>query len=63
MNRRSTLSFLLPLVGLWITVPELLRLSGAAAPDLFFLVIALAFTAVFVARLAFLAYEYYRSTR
>lgn len=82
MNRRYTFSFLLPLVGLGITVPELFRLiearraaeacleraqteliDCAAAPDLFFVVLAVVFALLFVARLAFLAYEYFRSTR
>ena len=82
MNRRYTFSFLLPLVGLGITVPELFRLieaqgaaeacleraqteqiDCAAAPDLFFVVVALVFALLFAARLAFLAYESYRSVR
>ena len=82
MDRRRTLSFLLPVVGLGITVPELLRLIDArraaeaclqraqteqvscdAAPDLVFLVVAAVFGLLFVARLAFLAYEYIRSSR
>ena len=76
------LSFVLPLAGLAITVPELLRLIDArraveacleqarteqvscdAPPDLPFIVAAAAFGLVFLARLAFLAYEYFRSTR
>lgn len=82
MDRRRTLSFLLPLVGLAITVPELLRLIDArraaeacleraqteqiscdAAPDLLFLVVAGVFGLLFAVRLAFLAYEYVRSSR
>lgn len=82
MDRRNTVSFLLPLMGLVITVPELLRLIDArraaeacleraqteqiscdAPPDLLFLVAAAVFGLVFVARLAFLAYEYFRTTR
>jgi hypothetical protein len=81
MDRRRMVSFLLPLVGLAITVPELLRLIDArraaeacleraqteqitceASPDLMFLVVAGIFGLVFVARLAFLAYEYMRSS-
>jgi hypothetical protein len=82
MDRRRTFSFVLPLVGLAITVPELLRLidarraaeacleraqteqvSCAAAPELMFLVVAGVFGLLFAARLAFLAYEYMRSSR
>lgn len=82
MDRRRTFSFLLPLMGLVITVPELLRLIDArraaeaclerarteqiscdTPPDLLFVVVAAVFGLVFVARLAFLAYEYFRTTR
>lgn len=82
MDRRNALSFLLPLVGLTFTVPELLRLIGArgaaeacverarteqipcdAPPDLLFVVVTAVFGLVFVARLAFLTYEYIRTTR
>ena len=63
VDRRHALSFLLPLVGLAITVPELLRLIDARPPDLVFLVVTAVFGLVFVARLAFLAYEYVRSAR
>lgn len=82
MDRRRTLSFLLPLVGLAITVPELLRLiearraaeeclerakteliSCVGAPDLLFVVVAGVFGLLFAARLAFLAFEYFRSAR
>lgn len=75
-------SLLLPVVGLAITGPELLRLLDARstaeaclerartetvvcepAPDLILLVIAVAFSLVFAARLVFLVYQYFRSGR
>ena len=78
-RRRRTLSFLLPVAGLIITVPELLRLIEARrvaedcvaqgqgscppGPDPLFFLIAGAFGLFFVARLAFLAYEYLRTQR
>jgi hypothetical protein len=78
-RRRRALSFLLPVAGLIITVPELLRLIEARrvaeacvaqgqgscppGPDLLFLLVAGAFGLFFVARLAFLTYEYLRSER
>jgi hypothetical protein len=78
-RRRRTFSFLLPIVGLIITVPELLRLiearrvadacvadgQGACppGPDLLFFLIAGAFGLFFLLRLAFLTSEYLRSQR
>jgi hypothetical protein len=78
-RRRRTFSFLLPVVGLVITVPELLRLFEARrvaeacvaqgqdgcppGPDLLFFLIAAAFGLLFLGRLAFLTYEYLRSQR
>jgi len=78
-RRRRTLSFLLPVAGLIITVPELLRLIEARrvaeacvaqgqgscppGPDVLFVLIAAAFGLVFLGRLAFLTYEYLRSQR
>jgi hypothetical protein len=78
-RRRRTFSFLLPIVGLIITVPELLRLiearrvadacvaeaqaACAPGPDLLFFVIAGAFGLFFLVRLAVLTYEYLRSQR
>lgn len=78
-RRRRTFSFLLPVVGLVITVPEIIRLIEARrvaeacaaqgqgscppGPDLLFFLIAGAFGLIFLARLAFLTYEYLRSGR
>lgn len=78
-RRRRTLSFLLPVAGLIITMPELLRLIEARrvaeacvaqgqgscppGPDLLFFLIAGAFGLIFLARLVFLTYEYLRSQR
>jgi hypothetical protein len=62
-QRRRMFSLLLPVVGLAITVPEFLRLLGAPAPDPILLLIAVAFSLVFAARLVFLVYEYLRSGR
>ena len=78
-RRRRTFSFLLPVVGLVITVPELLRLIEARqvaeacvaqgqgscplGPDPLFFLIAAAFGLFFLGRLAFLTYEYLRSGR
>jgi hypothetical protein len=78
-RRRRTFSFLLPVVGLVITVPELVRLNEARrvaeacvaqaqgtcppGPDVLFFLIAAAFGLVFLGRLAFLTYGYLRSAR
>jgi hypothetical protein len=78
-RRRRTFSFLLPVVGLFITVPELSRLiearraadacvaqaqaACAPGPDLLLFVIAGAFGLFFLVRLVLLTYEYLRSQR
>ena len=78
-RRRRTFSFLLPVVGLVITVPELVRLNEARqvaeacvmqaqdacapGPEPLFFLIAAAFGLFFLGRLAFLTYEYLRSGR
>ncbi len=81
MNQRRAFSWLLPIFGLAITVPEIQRLLEArgavdaclaqtqdhapcaAAPDMLFLLIAVAFSLVFAGRLVQLAIEYVRSVR
>jgi hypothetical protein len=80
-RRRRIFSFGLPLIGLLITVPEMLRLFEAqrvaeaclrgaqdpgscpAGPDPVFFAIAAVFGLLFLARLGFLAWEYWRSER
>jgi tellurite resistance protein TehA-like permease len=65
VNQRQVVSWLLPIVGLAFVGSELQRLlderAAGSSPDPLFLVVALAFGAVFAARLGYLAIVYFRS--
>lgn len=60
MERRELLSWGLPVIGLTVTVPELVRLAGLPSPDPVLVALAVVLTLAFAARILFLARPFLR---
>ena len=62
MGQRRTISWLLPIVGLWLVGSELQRLLAAGSgPDTIWFIVTVAVGLAFVARLVFLGIAYFRA--